>query len=171
LIFAAGILAGWFARGGTGTPSDVATISFYNDWRLTCPAVDQKKHTCAISQDLVDSKSREQVANLTASLAPAGPVMVVTVPYNVLLEAGMALGFGSDKPKVYPYATCNMAGCVAQIPIDAAMRNSLRDAPQGKLLFEGLNKRVVQVSFSLNGFKRADDAANQSKSGFMGMGS
>jgi len=163
-LFAGGLLLGWLASHIFSTARDVPTIAIYDDWRLACPSAAQKKLSCVLDQNVIDNKTRARVANLRLVQGDKGSVLVVTAPYNVLLRPGLGLAFGDAKPRIYPFITCNGEGCVVQIPVDDALRASLRQEPQARLLFANMNKQTVQVSFSLRGFKRADDVARRFES-------
>ena len=169
LIFAAGAAVGWFAKGADRP--DVPTISLYDGWRLACPPDSQTDKPCAISNDLVDSKTQSRVAVLTVLRSKTGTVLVVTAPFNVLLPEGLGLALGNDKPRAYAFQTCNPAGCIAEIKMDDALRDAMRNATQGKLLFGSLDRKTVTVEFSLQGFDRADKAfeAHQHRHSFLGM--
>jgi invasion protein IalB len=171
LIFAAGAAVGWI--GGRAHPalSDVPTVAMYDGWRLACPAASHTDIPCAISNDLVETRTQKRVAQLTMVPAKPGAVLVVTVPYNVLLTSGIGLVLGDGKPRVYPYLTCNNAGCIAQIPVDADLRAQMRAGDKGKLLLGSLDRKTVAIVFSLNGFAAADDAlmARRHPLSFLGM--
>jgi invasion protein IalB len=159
-IFVSGLLLGWLASHFWSAERDVPTIAFYDDWRVACPAASRKNHTCEIARTVIDGKSRAQLAALTL----AGSALVVTVPYDVRIAQGIGLALGDDKPRIYPYATCNEAGCLAQLPVDDALRAAMRREPQARLIFVDMNQQAVEVSFALRGFRRADDAARRSES-------
>jgi invasion protein IalB len=171
LMLAVGFAAGWIGRGMQAANDSVPTIALYDGWRLSCPPAARTDLPCAISNDLIDSKNRRHIAQLTIVPAKTGTVLVVTAPYDVLLPAGMGLVLGNDKPRAYPYQLCNLAGCVAQIPFDDNLRNAMLNAQQGKLLFGSLNRKIVAVVFSLKGFADAEKAleAHQNKQSFLGM--
>jgi invasion protein IalB len=108
---------------------------------------------------------------LTIVPAKTGPVLVVTAPYDVLLTSGLGLVFGTGKPRVYPFQTCNLVGCVAEIALTPGLREAMLQAKDGKLLFGSLNQKVVAISFSLQDFRRAEKAlfASQKKRNFLGV--
>jgi invasion protein IalB len=169
LIFAVGAAIGWIGK--ASTIPDVPTISIYDGWRLACPAASQNDKPCAISNDLIDSKTQSKVAQLTILPAKKGKVLVVTAPFNVLLPEGFGLVLGKDKPRVYPFQTCSPAGCIAEVKMDDALRDAMRHTEQGKLLFGNLEQKTVTIEFSLKGFGRADKAfeAHQHRHSFLGM--
>lgn len=160
-LFAAGLLAGWVGARLTAR-RDVTTIAFYGDWRVACPAATEKNQGCELGREIIDGKTRTRAAALRLGHAGGKTVLVVTAPLNVLIGPGLGFGLGNDKPHVYRFTTCIGSGCIAQIPVDDAMLAALREEPQARIQFAALNKQVMQVSFPLSGFKRADDAASRS---------
>jgi invasion protein IalB len=171
LIFAGGAVVGWI--GGRAHPAlpDVPTVAVYDGWRLACPAPSHTELPCAISNDLVETKTQKRVAQLTMVPAKSGTVLVVTVPFDVLLTSGIGLVLGDGKPRVYPYLTCNNDGCLAQIPVDDDLRAQMRRNQKGKLLIGSLDRKTVAIVFSLSGFASADDAlmARQNPHSFLGI--
>lgn len=159
-----GLLAGWFLHGAASAPPDIPTVGVYDDWRLACPQSTTKDATCEIQQDVLDAKSHSELARLSIFKLKGESVMLVTVPYNVLLEPGIGLGFGNDKPLVYPFETCNGVGCIVKVPFNDALAKKLSGAPQARILFAGLDGKPVGLPFSLKGFK-ASYAAYNSKEG------
>ena len=168
VTFVAGV---WIGRASTPRPPGVPTISFYQDWRLSCPSSAQKDGTCALSENLVDTGTHVQVAQLTMGQSQKGRVLVVTTPFDVLLGSGIGLALGNGKPRVYPYLTCTSAGCIAEVPIDDALHDSFRQESSGRLFVAGLSNQTASMAFSLKGFKDADDAAMAHRKGhrFLGL--
>jgi invasion protein IalB len=156
-----GLLLGWLAAHLLSLRMDAPTMAVFDNWRLACPAATAKSRACALTQDVVDAKSGAHVATLNLVHGPKGAVMVITVPYNVLIQPGLSLALGGDKARPYPYTTCNNVGCVAQLGVDDTMRAAFRQEPQAKLLFVNRNRQTVQINFIMRGFRRADDAARR----------
>ena len=159
LILIVGLSLGWVGAHFAALRNNAATVAVFNGWRVTCTAATAKIRACALARDVVDAKSGAHVA--TINFVPGGKdqVLLVTVPYNVLIASGLGVGFGSGKPRMFPYFTCNGVGCVARIAVDDAMRASLRQEAQAQLVFVNANNQSVQVTYPLAGFKRADDTA------------
>jgi invasion protein IalB len=153
-----GAVAGWFGHSLVAAPASVPSISMYQDWRLACPSPSDAKGSCAMVQDVVDERSRAEIAHLALGKTKTGLEMVITMPYDVLLAPGMGIAIGSDPVRVYPYQTCNSVGCIATLPVDDKMLASLRNAKQARVLFAMLNNKPVGLPFSLNGFNEANDA-------------
>src|SRR6516162_2809182 len=86
-----GALAGWFGHSVVAAPASVPSISMYQDWRLACPSPSDAKGSCAMVQDVVDERSRAEIAHLAFGKTKAGLEMVITMPYDVLLAPGMGI--------------------------------------------------------------------------------
>lgn len=165
-LFAAGLLAGWLGS-RLGSPlHGVPTIAVYDDWRVACPGAAQKDRRCALNREVIDGKSRARVAALSLKRTDTGTILTVTVPLNVLIGPGLGLMLGKEQLRTYPFVTCLVAGCIAQVPVDGALLARLREEPRMQIRFAARNRRVMQVAFPLDGFRRAEDAARRSESLF-----
>jgi invasion protein IalB len=153
-----GLIIGWFGHKAASAPPDVATASQYDDWRLTCPKASDKNLNCELATDVADEKGQTDLAHLTIFKAKEGPTLVVMVPYNVLLEPGIGLAFGNDKPKLYPYEVCNGAGCVVRIKFDDDLSKAMLQASSARILVAGLDGKAAALPFSLKGFVAAHGA-------------
>jgi invasion protein IalB len=158
LLLVVGLIAGWFGHKAVNGPPDIAMVSLYQDWRLACPPTSsqQPDASCEMQQDVLDAKTHNELARLSIFRLKNENTLLITVPFNVLLEPGLALGFGNDKPTVYQYETCNGVGCVARIKLDDALRTSLsKTTNQARVLFAGLDGKPVGLPFSSKGFSEA----------------
>ena len=158
IVLLAGLALGWFGHQWRSAPPDKPTITIYSDWRLACPSSEQKDASCEMQQDVLDSKTRSELARLSIFQLNGENTLLITVPYNVLLEPGLGLGFGNDKPLVYPYETCNGVGCVVRTKLSDSLRASLGKADSARVLFAGLDGKAVGLPFSKKGFNEASSA-------------
>jgi invasion protein IalB len=158
VLLIVGLLVGWFGHKAISTPPDIPTVSVYQDWRLACPQSGDVDATCELQQDVLDAKSHTELARLSIFRLKGASTLVVTVPYNVLLDPGIGIGLGNDKPRVYPFETCNGVGCVVRITFDDDLASAIAAAPQARILFAGLDGKPVGLPFSLKGFKEANNA-------------
>src|SRR6202000_2684049 len=129
--FVLGGIVGWAMHGSSGPT--VSRISFYKDWRLACPADDDKKASCALATDVSDPKSGTRLAQITMGVDAASKrqdqhVMVVTVPRPVRIARGVGVQIGTDAPTTVAYATCLPSGCVATLPVTDALADKLQAA-------------------------------------------
>ncbi|HEV2651259.1 MAG TPA: invasion associated locus B family protein [Rhizomicrobium sp.] len=153
-----GLLAGWFGHKAMAAEPDVATISVFQDWRLACPKLSDETSSCELQEDVLDARSRSELARISFFKAKDGKQqMIITVPFNVLLQPGLGLQLDSNakppgKPTVYPYETCSSVGCLVRVSVDDAFLDKLRDAKDARLLVAGLDGKAVGLPFSLKGF-------------------
>jgi invasion protein IalB len=153
-----GLVVGWVGHKMMAAPPDVPTVSVYQDWRVACPEASKQDGTCEIQQDVLDSKTRSELARLAIFKLNGANTMIVTVPFNVLLDPGIGLGLGNDKPRVYPFETCNGVGCLVRIPLNDDLVKAIGAAPQARILLAGLDGKPVGLPFSLKGYQDAMDA-------------
>jgi invasion protein IalB len=165
VLLIVGLVAGWFGHKALTAPPDVPTVSVFQDWRLACPALSEKDGSCEIQQDVLDAHSHTELARLSIfhfkdpnNSNKDGNTLIVTVPFNVLLEPGIGLGLGNDRPRVYPYETCNGVGCIVRIDFDEDLAKAIGAAPQARILFAGLDGKPVGLPFSLKGYSEVTHA-------------
>jgi len=158
-----GLIVGWFGHKAASSPPDIPTVAVYDDWRLACPQSSAKEATCEIQQDVLDAKSHSELARMAIFKLKDVNTLIVTVPYNVLLEPGIGIGLGNDKPRIYPFETCNGIGCVVRIAFDDDLAKAIGAAPQARILFAGLDGKPVGLPFSLKGYKDALAAFNSAE--------
>jgi invasion protein IalB len=159
VLLVIGLIAGWLLHRAIFSPPDVPTLMVYDDWRMACPRSTDKDAACNIEQDVLEAKSHSEIAQLSISRINNANVMTVVLPYNVLLEPGIGLTFGTDKPLLYQYEVCDGGGCVVRIPVDEPLVHKLlaaKDAP--RILFAGMDGKPVGLPFSVKGFVTAYNA-------------
>ena len=162
-ILVLGLIVGWFGHKALSAPPDIPTVAVYDDWRVACPQSTIKDATCEIQQDVLDAKSHSELARISVFKMKDANTLLVTVPYNVLLDPGIGLGLGNDKPRIYPFETCNGVGCVVRIPFDDGLAKAIGAAQQARILFAGLDGKPVGLPFSLKGYKEALAAFNSAE--------
>lgn len=169
LLLIVGLLAGWFGHKALTSPPDLATISVYDDWRLACPQLTQKDGSCEIQQDVLDAKTRTELARLSIFNVKTDKTLLITVPFNVLLEPGVGIRVGDAKPKFYPFESCNGVGCMVRIVFKDDVAKTFDDAAAGskqiQLVIAGLDGKFVGLPFSLKGYQGSMGAfdSNDSK--------
>jgi len=155
-----GLALGWIWH-GAASGGDVARMSFYNDWRLVCPADKDEKASCGMTADLVDPRSGTKLAQLALGSQPGktDEELVISVPLTVLIPPGVGLQIGSDT-KTYPYQTCVATGCVSIVKVDDALLKSLDGASSAALVVTAQNGRSVSLPVSVKGYSDARKAFN-----------
>lgn len=156
----AGGLAGWIGRGVIAGPPDVPTMQVFQDWRLICPARKEHDAHCRLASDIPDPTTGQAVASLSIitevdqSKKTTSKILVVNVPLGVLLEPGIGLRLGGDT-KAYPYKTCLEGGCVAFIPSNDELEDSIIDASDTAFVVASGGGQTVPLPFSTKGLADA----------------
>jgi invasion protein IalB len=172
LLLIVGLVAGWFGHKALTSPPDLATVTMYEDWRLACPELTAKDGSCEAQQDVLDAKSHTELARLSIFSVKSDKTLLITVPFNVLLEPGVGIRVGTDandKPKFYPFESCNGVGCMVRIAFKDDIAKTFKDAAAGnkaiQLVIAGLDGKFVGLPFSLKGYTGSMSAfdSNDSK--------
>jgi invasion protein IalB len=160
-VLVVGLIAGWIG-GASSTHDGTAKIEVFKDWRLACPADDDKKGACALATDVNDPQSGQRLAQITMGAETGKPdveMMVINVPLTVLIQPGLGVQIGADT-KTVPYATCLPSGCVATLPLDAKTSDALRAAQTMNLIVTAQNSRPVTLAVSVQGYADASGRMN-----------
>ena len=163
LLFFAGFLVTLAVERTAPPDVGLASVIVYDDWRLGCPAMGKSAALpCELDQDVLDARSRSPLLHLAIGQTPSGRVLAITVPHNVLLPPGMALLLGKNPAKAVAYDFCDASGCIAAIPMDAALEKALHDADKGQVTIASLQGKPAGIPFSLRGVKDGLSALDKS---------
>jgi invasion protein IalB len=156
-LLLAGLALGWMVRGVSTYNSKAGMVATYDDWRVACPGAEIKQAACELITDVVDKAQGNPVARVTITTDPKDGkhLLGFTLPYGVALTAGMGLVVGKDPVRIYPYRTCNTVGCIAVTDFDDKLSDSIKAAPDARVMFASLDGKPVAVPLSLKGFKTA----------------
>ena len=169
VLLIVGLIAGWFGHKALMSPPDLATVSMYEDWRLARPELTAKDGSCEAQQDVLDAKSHTELARLSIFNVKTDKTLLITVPFNVLLDPGVGIRVGDAKPKFYPFESCNGVGCMVRIAFKDDVVKTFKDAAAGnkqiQLVIAGLDGKFVGLPFSLKGYDKSMAAfdSNDSK--------
>ncbi|HWD29614.1 MAG TPA: invasion associated locus B family protein [Rhizomicrobium sp.] len=161
VILVVGFFAGFFIHKAVAAMPDSVTETQYDDWRVTCPKLSDKDTSCEMQLDVPDEKRTTELARLQlfkSKETGATPTLLITVPYNTLLDAGIGLQFNKDKATVYQFEICNDFGCVVRIKFDDALAASMGSAQSARILVAGLDGKPAALPFSLKGYAAAHKA-------------
>jgi invasion protein IalB len=168
LLLVVGLIVGWVGHGAAYPTGRTATAANYDDWTLTCPPYTDTKSYCTLAEPIIEPRSKMTVASLTLGRVDGALKMLVTFPLNlnILLEPGLGIVVGSDPMRAYHYDTCTPQGCVAIIPVDDKLLQSLRSSKMIQLVFAipTKDRKPVSLKFSIASFDKADDAYESSES-------
>lgn len=167
LLFAGGVMALVGERllgGGAGTGANETRVTTFQDWRVICPPVTPQTPSCALSLDVLRDTGGILMTVSLVDPAPNSP-LTLTVPHGVALDSGMGFSLGNEPMRVRPYETCNNAGCIAQVTVDADTLKSLSDNMAGQVVVAVPgNASPVTIPFSLKGFKDGYGELQRAKS-------
>ena len=151
-----GLLLGWAVRGVATYNVKAATVATYDDWRVACPAAEQKEGSCELVTEVIDKQQGSPIARITITTDKDNKQIVgFTLPHGVALEAGMGLQIGKDPVKVFPYRTCTQLGCIATAPYDDNLAKALKGASDAKVMFATLEGKPVGIPMSFKGYGKA----------------
>jgi invasion protein IalB len=162
-----GLGLGWVGHGLTRYNPATETVTAFQDWRSACPPAAAQQQSCELVQDILDGKSRSEIARVVIAKDSGKQVVGITLPLGVALLPGMGISFGTDAVKVVQYRTCNGQGCIAELPLDDKLQASFDAGKDGKLIFAGMDNKPVSVLLSLKGFADAqrDTRNNEARRG------
>jgi invasion protein IalB len=164
-----GLLLGWAVHGLTSYSPATETVTSFDGWRTACPAATAatKDQSCAIVQDIMDSKTKTEIARILIARDNGKQVLGITLPLGVSLEPGVGLSFGTSPVQLIGYRTCNQGGCTAEAPFDDKMQAAFNGGKDGRILFAGLDNKPIPVPLTLKGFDAAQKAyrRNEAKRG------
>lgn len=160
--FAAGALAALLASAGL-VPSAAAqgvVRGTYGDWQQRCemPAGAQTEQ-CAIVQN-VAAEDRPNVTLLVIVLSTADTgqkLLRVVAPLGVLLPAGLGLRVDEEDVGSAGFVRCLPTGCVAEVIMDEALVDLLRDGSEATFIIFTTPEEGVGIPVSLEGFAEGFD--------------
>jgi invasion protein IalB len=153
-----GLLIGWAVRGVATYNSKMESVAMYQDWRTACPPADAKEQNCQMIEEVLDTRSQQPVVRIAIGTDKGKQEMIFTVPLGLALQPGMGLILGKDPVRTFGYRTCNNVGCIAVLPLDDKTVTAMNTAPDGKVLFAGLDGKPIAVPLSLKGYADAAHA-------------
>jgi invasion protein IalB len=147
-----GLAVGWAVRGLVSYSPNSESVTAYQDWRVACPPAIAKEQKCEMQEEVLDGKNNSVVVRVGITTDKDKPELGLTLPLGVALPPGVGLSLGTDKPRVFPFRTCNNVGCIAVLPLDAPTVTALNAAKDGKVLVAGLDGKVVAIPMSFKGY-------------------
>ena len=130
-------------------------------WAKRCdaPKKSEEKGHCEVFQ-LLDTKEKSQriaefaigTAEKKDKIAARG---VAILPLGMLVEPGVAMKIGDDKPASFKIRYCTPGGCYGFINIDKSMIDSLKKSKSVSFQFKSVDGQNVNIVMNLNGFEKA----------------
>jgi invasion protein IalB len=129
-------------------------------WATRCSdAAKPQERICVLSRALVDPGSKRLIAAVTFRIAPPDrkPVMKLLLPVDLYLPAGVKLSIDQGSPQTLKFETCIRGGCLAPVPLDAALLQRLRRGSDIKVGFQTVEQKPVELNLKLDGFGKSYD--------------
>ena len=104
------------------------------DWTLQCKALLKKQTVCALTQTIVNPRTKQRVLRLTLrKLEESGKLaLIVVAPLGIHLATGMAGKLDEGKQFAFIWQRCTNQGCSAAVEVDEKMKWTMM---AGKQLF------------------------------------
>lgn len=145
-------------------PEDV-TSEIIGDWDLQCASTGPEPRPCRLYQLMKDDNgnpiSEITLFKLAKSDGQAVAGATVIVPLETLLPAQLTMSVDGTNARRYPFAYCNLVGCISRVGLSQADIDGFKSGELGKLVIvpAAAPDQVVTVNMSLKGFTKAYDAA------------
>lgn len=126
----------------------------FGDWEGVC-----QQGQCGIVQVQNNSNNVPVGRIIIQKMAEAGnnPVMIVTVPLGVNLQAGLGLAVDTKELQRLPFDFCDQGGCNAAIPLQGEILNKIKAGNKLQVAaFVGAEQQTLE--FSLKGITAAINA-------------
>jgi len=148
-----------------------AEETVYKDWALRCsenPAgciLEQRVYVEGAEKTPLVHMAVRKLAREEGKGASRGLWVVLRVPLEVRLAAGLKLRVDGAAPRSIPFHHCRAEGCLALFPLDSTFRRRLEAGREAMVTFETLGGQGIGVPVSLLGVK-AGLAGLEKASGF-----
>ena len=137
-----------------GQPA-VSDSKSIGDWLFSCVTVADKKQ-CSITQRMVNKSTNAVVFAWTIARDTNGNLVSIwDTPTGVLVNQGVAIDVGGDKPLLIPYRACTAQQCQAAANLAPPFVKELTSVPKATATIVSIAGKAVTFNFSLNGFSEA----------------
>ncbi|MFA5900260.1 MAG: invasion associated locus B family protein [Hyphomicrobium sp.] len=130
----------------------------FDDWILACAQADAGQKSCAISQTLTNTPSRQLIGAISIGKDKAGKVVVnLQTPLGFAVNEGIKLTIDTQPGIALPVRTCLANGCLGILELDQPTIGKLQKASQLAMSLQSLQATPVVVKFSAKGLGKALD--------------
>lgn len=142
----------------------------FDKWEQRCVKTADGADPCQLYQLLFD-KEGNSVAEISVFDLPAGGQAAAgatfVAPLETLLTANLRIGVDSGKERIYPFAFCTRAGCVARLGFTAEELAMFKKGIKAVLTIvpAAAPDQVVQLDLTLKGFTAGFDAVTKANAG------
>jgi len=132
----------------------------YGDWIYTClkGSASQPTPVCNISQTLSDSKSKEPFFLWRIIATDKGLVSEWQTRTGIMVDQGIQLDTGGDKPIAIPFQFCTPSGCQAQANLAQDFVDALMKAPKATATVFPIGTKGITLPLSVKGLPDALNA-------------
>ena len=130
-------------------------------WQTRCSAKDRKVALeCVVEASAVLNNNGQRLTDFSIRVPEpkAAPVMLLRVPLEVSLAAGVNVKVDEGKLFSYPLQTCNNNGCFIGNKLDQDLLKALIKGNNLVIAFKDTAQNDIQLTLSLNGFNNAFEA-------------
>jgi invasion protein IalB len=134
------------------TPS-YAEPEAFRDWALRCP----DGGACLLEQRVFLEDGGDTPLLQVSFQQPSGSsglVALLRVPLGVALQQGLQLRIDQGAEQTFAFHHCRTEGCIALVPVGAALRRSLERGKEARVMFTTIGGQTLGVPLSLLGITR-----------------
>lgn len=137
------------------------------DWLVNCGTNPQTtRKQCTMTQQLTDKRTQSVVFTWLIGDDGAGNLVAVwRTPTGVLLNRGVVIDVGNDKPIAVPYTSCAPGQCEAVANLAPDFIDTLARAQSARATVFTVNGEGMTFALSVNGLAQALDAVKASRAG------
>lgn len=144
------------------TRSEAVKGETFGDWGRRCETPKEGgAEVCFIFQQLKVKENDQTILFVTLAIPPngKGPVMLLTTPLGVALQAGMQLQVGAQgEPIRAAYNFCLSNGCRASLLLNEQTLATMQAGERLLVAFANAQGKAIKLAVSLNGFTAASNS-------------
>lgn len=130
----------------------------FDDWVLACAQTTDGQKSCAISQSLSNTKTRQLIGALSIGKDKAGKLIAnLQTPLGFAVSEGIKLSLDGQSGVAVPVKTCLSNGCLGIVELDQNMIGQLRKSSEVSMTLQSLQATPVVIKFSPKGVAKALD--------------
>jgi invasion protein IalB len=148
------------APGQAAAPQQILTrtdIQYFDNWTVTCNefAEGPRTRVCAALLQVVQQENNQRVFAWNITLDNNKQMLTeLQTLTGVAIPPGVELRIGKNVRKV-PFTACDTAGCLASLPMDAALVRELTASPTVDAVIQARQGNAVQYNIQMKGFDKA----------------
>ncbi len=124
----------------------------FDDWVLACAQTTDGVKSCAISQSLSNTKTRQLIGALSIGKDKAGKLVAnLQTPLGFSVSEGIKLSLDGQSGVAVPVKTCLPNGCLGIVELDQNMIGQLRKSTEMSMTLQSLQATPVVIKFSAKG--------------------